>query len=204
MLEAQNLAARRGFAHLFKGLSFVLRPGEALEVTGANGAGKTTLLRMLAGLTAPAAGEIRWKGRRAPPFDPAVRADLLYAGHLPSLKEELSAEENLASLVALAGATASPAAIGDALEQVALARQRRLPARVLSQGQRRRVGIARLLLVPRMLWILDEPLTALDAAGNALLGRLLASQLDNGGIAVAATHVPLGLPGARTRALALS
>ena len=91
MLEAQNLAARRGFTQLFKGLSFRVGAGEALEVTGANGTGKTTLLRVLAGLTAPAAGEVRWKERTAPPFDPELRADLLYAGHSAALKDELTA-----------------------------------------------------------------------------------------------------------------
>lgn len=204
MLEAQNLAARRGLARLFSGLSFKVAAGEALVVTGANGTGKTTLLRMLAGLSAPAGGEIRWNGRPAAPFDPALRAALAFAGHSPSLKDELTAEENLASLVALAGDTASGEAIREALDNVALSRQRSLPARVLSQGQRRRIGLARLTLLPRPLWILDEPVTALDAAGTELLARIVAGHLAKGGLAVAATHAPLGLPAARVRALALA
>jgi heme exporter protein A len=203
MLEAQKLAARRGLAKLFAGISFRVDSGEALVVTGANGTGKTTLLRMLAGLSAPTAGEIRWNGKPAPPFDPVLRAGLAFAGHLPALKDELTAEENLASLVALAGESADGAAIRDALDNVALARQRTLPARVLSQGQRRRIGLARLSLLPRPLWILDEPVTALDAAGTELLARIVAGHLAKGGLAVAATHVPLGLPAARMRALAL-
>ena len=129
MLEAQKLAARRGFSRLFTGVSFRVDAGEALVVTGANGTGKTTLLRMLAGLTAPESGEIRWQGRRAGPLDAALRASIAFAGHLPSLKDELTAEENLASLVALEGAALSREAIGDALDNVALSRQRALPAR---------------------------------------------------------------------------
>lgn len=203
MLEAQNLAAQRGFARLFTGLSFRVDAGEALQVTGANGTGKTTLLRMLAGLSAPSAGEIRWNGRPAAPFDPVLRAALAFAGHLPALKDELTAEENLASLVALEGEPVTADVLREALDNVALSRQRTLPARVLSQGQRRRVGLARLTLLPRPLWILDEPVTALDAAGAELLARIVAGHLVNGGIAVAATHAPLGLPAARVRPLAL-
>lgn len=203
MLEAQNLAAQRGFARLFTGLSFRVDAGEALQVTGANGTGKTTLLRMLAGLSAPSAGEIRWNGRPAAPFDPVLRAALAFAGHLPALKDELTAEENLASLVALEGEPVTADVLREALDNVALSRQRTLPARVLSQGQRRRVGLARLTLLPRPLWILDEPVTALDAAGTELLARIVAGHLVNGGIAVAATHAPLGLPAARVRPLAL-
>ena len=203
MLEAQKLAARRGLAKLFAGLSFRVGAGEALVVTGANGTGKTTLLRMLAGLTAPTAGEIRWNGQPAAPFDPVLRAALAFTGHLPALKDELTAEENLASLVALEGEAVTADVLRDALDNVALSRQRTLPARVLSQGQRRRVGLARLSLLPRPLWILDEPVTALDAAGAELLARIVAGHLAKGGIAVAATHAPLGLPAARVRPLAL-
>ena len=203
MLEVQKLAARRGFSRLFAGLSFGVGPGEAMVVTGANGTGKTTLLRMLAGLSTPEAGEIRWNGRPAPPFDPALRAAVAFAGHLPALKDELTAEENLASLMALEGEVHSREAIGEALDHVALSRQRRLPARVLSQGQRRRIGLARLALTRRPLWILDEPVTALDAAGAELLARIVTGHLAQGGLAVAATHAPLGLPESRVRPLAL-
>jgi heme exporter protein A len=203
MLEAQDLAARRGFARLFSGLSLRVDRGQALVVTGANGTGKTTLLRMLAGLSMPSAGEIRWNGAVVAPFAPMLRGVLAFAGHLPALKDELTAEENLRSLLALEDVTASDEAIGSALDDVALGRQRGLPARVLSQGQRRRIGLARLALLSRPLWILDEPVTALDAAGIALLARVVAGHLAKGGLAVAATHAPLGLPESRVRNLTL-
>ena len=203
MLEAQKIAARRGFAKLYTGLSFRVGQGEALIVTGANGTGKTTLLRMLAGLSAPAAGEILWNGKPVAPFDRALRCALAFAGHLPALKDELTAEENLASLVALDGEAVGREALGEALDNVALLRQRALPARVLSQGQRRRIGLARLSLSTRALWIMDEPVAALDAAGAALLARIVGGHLAKGGVAVAATHAPLGLPETRLRSLAL-
>ncbi len=203
MLEAQKLAARRGFSKLFTGLSFRVGAGEALVVTGANGTGKTTLLRMLAGLAAPESGEVRWQGKKVGPLDATLRASIAFSGHLPSLKDELTAEENLVSLVALEGAAASRDAIGEALDRFALSRQRSLPARVLSQGQRRRIGLARLSLVSRPLWLLDEPLAALDAAGAELLARMLTGHLAKGGLVVAATHAPLGLDGSRVAALVL-
>jgi heme exporter protein A len=203
MLEAHELAARRGHARLFEGLSFKVEAGHALVVTGANGTGKTTLLRMLAGLSAPAAGEIRWNGAKVAPFDPMVRAAIAFAGHATALKDELTAEENLTALVTLAGESATSSAIRAALEAVALAAKRTLPARVLSQGQRRRIGLARLSLLNRPLWILDEPVTALDAAGIAMLAGMVADHIERGGTAIAATHVPLGLPEAHAKSISL-
>ena len=204
MLEAQKLAARRGFATLFTGLSFRVDLGEALVVSGANGTGKTTLLRIVAGLTAPASGTLRWNGEAVAPLDPEFRRALAYAGHLPALKDELTAEENLASLLLLDGEAVSGEALRDALDDVALARQRELPARVLSQGQRRRIGLARLMMLARPLWILDEPTSALDASGTEFLTRQLARHLAGGGILVAATHAPLGLPPHRVRSITLA
>jgi len=204
MLETIDLAARRGYSHLFSGLALSLEPGSALVVTGANGTGKTTLLRILAGLTAPFAGRVRWRGEDVTPFAPSVRQDLVFCGHLPALKDELTAEENLGALVALSGAKVEPAHVRHALASVALDRQASLPARVLSQGQRRRLGLARLIVTRRPLWLLDEPATALDADGIALLTRLITDHLERGGFAVAATHQALALPTARVRTLALS
>jgi heme exporter protein A len=203
MLEAHDLAARRGTARLFDGLSLAVAAGSALVVTGANGRGKTTLLRMLAGLTMPEAGEIRLDGAPVAAFSPALRAAVAFMGHAAAIKDELTARENLASLCALGGADVDDAALDAALDRVDLGSRKRLPARVLSQGQRRRVGLARLALLERRVWILDEPVTALDAAGAALLGDLVAAHLAGGGLAVASTHAPLPLPAAQVRTLSL-
>ena len=204
LLEARDLAARRGHARLFEHVGFAIATGEALVVTGRNGSGKTTLLRMLAGLTAPDDGEVRWRGARVAPHDAALRQSVAYTGHAPGLKDELTALENLVSLVTLAGVVASAEAAASALADVALERQRALPARVLSAGQRRRVGLARLKLLRRPLWLLDEPFTALDAAGIALLAKLLRDHLRDGGVAVAATHQPIDVGDMRIHALELS
>jgi heme exporter protein A len=188
MLEAQNLAARRGDAELFSGVGLSLPPGTALFVRGPNGSGKTTLLRILAGMTQAARGRVLWCGERVGPFHPALRACAIFIGHAPALKDELTAEENLASLTTLQGSLVERAAMLGALNAWSLSRQRALPARVLSQGQRRRISLARLQLVSRPLWLLDEPTTALDDAGRITLRETLAAHLATGGIAVIATH----------------
>lgn len=198
MLEAHELTARRGDLLLFQRLSLRVDAGRALLVIGRNGSGKTTLLRMLAGLTLPAEGRVTF--RRAPV---PARAHCVYAGHAPALKDELTAAENLRSLADLAGARPSDDDVASALGKVDLGTQRDLPARVLSQGQRRRIGLARLVLLPRPLWLLDEPATALDTAGLALLADLIAQRLRAGGTVVAATHQPLDLPAERTERIEL-
>ena len=203
MLEAQDVAGQRGAALLFAGLSFALQPGTVLFVTGPNGSGKTTLLRIAAGLTQPARGRLRWDGAEVEAFDPALRAATLFIGHAAALKEELTAEENLASLVALHGMRTEASALSAALSDWALSRQCKLPARVLSQGQRRRVGLARLRLVQRPLWVLDEPTTALDAAGVEALQELLGAHLERGGMALIATHRDLAAPAGKSVSLNL-
>ncbi|HEX4524352.1 MAG TPA: cytochrome c biogenesis heme-transporting ATPase CcmA [Casimicrobiaceae bacterium] len=204
MLESKQLAAQRGTATLFSGIDFKLGPGDALLVTGANGSGKTTLLRIAAGLSHAALGTLSWRGVAVAPLDPDLREAVTYIGHAPALKDELTAEENLASLATLHAGSLASDAIGAALALWSLERQRALPARALSMGQRRRIGLARLALVPRPLWILDEPAAALDTAGVALLCDLLGAHLARGGMAIVATHQDIGLSGPSVRGLSLA
>lgn len=203
MLEAQQVAAQRGPVTLFSDVNFALNSGEALVVSGANGSGKTTLLRIAAGLTRPLSGKLSWDGYPLAPFDAMLRAATLYIGHAIALKDEMTTEENLASMVKLHGVTADSGEVRDALALWTLDAQRELPVRVLSQGQRRRVGLARLRLLQRPLWILDEPTTALDAAGVGTLQDLLAAHLVQGGVAIIATHQGLALPQGAKRTLQL-
>lgn len=203
MLEADHLAGHRGATTLFQQLSFSLPAGRALVVTGDNGSGKTTLLRIIAGLTASSAGHLRFEGRTIQPFDPALRSDILFAGHAIALKDELTAEENVEQQVRLAGAPVSRDAVRKALDMLGLGGQRTLPARMLSAGQRRRVALARLRLVTRKLWVLDEPFTALDAAASAALAGSIRAHLREGGAAVVATHQALNLEPGLLQAVAL-
>jgi len=203
MFAAQDLAARRGNALLWQRLAFSIAAGNALVVRGANGSGKTTLLRILAGLTRAEQGTIDWRGQRVEPHAQALRDDLAFIGHAPALKDELTAQENLASLATLAADDATPQRIADALGAVGLAAQMTLPARVLSQGQRRRVHLAQLALTTRPLWILDEPSTALDSQGLAWLETTLSAHLVDGGIAVLATHTPLAIAADRVTEIVL-
>ena len=203
MLAARGLACQRGAQPLFQGLDFDLAPGRLLHVQGANGSGKTSLLRIVAGLLAPAAGEVHWRGRSAAADRDAYRAEIVYIGHLDALKDDFSALENLRSHCQLAGEPATEVAAGAALARLGLQGRERLPARVLSQGQRRRAALARLLLTRRRLWLLDEPASALDAPACTQLGALLRWHLRRGGMALLTTHQPLRTPSQATQHLQL-
>ena len=203
LLEARGLAAQRGHATLFSGVDFSLRGGEALVVQGPNGSGKTTLLRIVAGLSMPSAGEVRLRGDAMRAFDARLRNVVAFNGHASALKDELTAFENLDAWTSLQGSPVSRNEIAGALDSVALSRRQRLPVRVLSQGQRRRIGLARLALCDRALWILDEPLTALDAEAISMLGALLTRHLAASGICIAASHQPLPLEDSRMKRLSL-
>lgn len=192
-VEARALACSRGTATLFRDVAFSVSPGEWVAVRGPNGSGKTTLLRCVAGLTRCDHGEILWNGESIRREAARFRANLLFSGHLPGIKDDLSAEENLQGALALRGAPASPGACRAALVEVGLEKRRSLPARRLSAGQRRRIGLARLILDPAPFWALDEPLTALDDEGQQLFGRLLERHLARGGLALIATHHDLTL-----------
>ena len=175
-LEGSSLACSRGPVTLFRDVSFRVDRGEWIAVRGPNGSGKTTLLRCVAGLTRLDAGSVKREG------------NLAYGGHLAGIKDDLTAEENLRGTLALAGSPVSASQAHAALEEVGLLRRRLLPARRLSAGQRRRIGLARLMLDSAPIWILDEPLTALDDDGQALFARTLSRHLERGGLALVATH----------------
>jgi heme exporter protein A len=196
LLIGQGLAAIRGERAVFAGLDFALAPGGALLLTGANGAGKSTLLRLVAGLIPPAEGALLWGGEDALADRAAHAARLRYCGHAEALKPSLSVAENLGFWASLWGGDARAALAALALEPLA-----DLPARVLSSGQRRRLSLARLLLGSPALWLLDEPTVGLDAASVERLGGLLAAHRARGGLVMAATHLPLPLPGAESLAL---
>ncbi len=204
MLEAQQLSAQRGSLTLFANVDFALAAGEALIVTGANGSGKTTLLRIAAGLSHASHGALTWRGNAVAPFDAGLRASVLYIGHAAALKDEFTAEENLLAVASLHGISPDRSTVREALAAWSLDRQRDLPARVLSQGQRRRIGLSRLHLARRPLWVLDEPATALDAAGVSALQSLIGSHLSKGGIAIIATHQDLAFQAERKHTLRLS
>jgi heme exporter protein A len=187
LLEVINLACARGDRNLFEGLNFALRPGELLHILGANGSGKTTLLRTLCGLTRPADGVIRWQGSTIRELGDDYRAELAYVGHTNALQGELTPAENLRAAAGL-GAAASEHDIERALERFNLSALRSFPAKVLSQGQKRRLGLARLALLGRRLWILDEPFAALDTHSIALVTELLAGHLARDGLVALTSH----------------
>ena len=195
MLEARELACLRGERAVFAGVSFRLPPGGALLLTGANGAGKSSLLRLLAGLLRPAAGAVLWGGGDALADRAEHARRLRYLSPQDALKPALTARESLAFAARLHGGDGGDA--DAALGALALLPLADLPVRLLSTGQRRRLALARLALAPAApLWLLDEPTLGLDAAAVSRLGDLLARHRGRGGAVVAATHLPLPLPGA--------
>lgn len=204
MLEVSDLECRRGDRTLFTGLSFDLGPGTLLHVRGRNGSGKTTLLRALCGLLTPEAGEIRWRGESTRRLGEDFHRDLLYFGHLNGIKHDLTGIENLRIAVLLDGDPLDEAALLDALEQMGLAGIEDLPTKVLSQGQKKRVALSRLLLSGAPLWILDEPFTALDADAVDLLQMLIARHVADDGMVILTTHQEVALTSGQIRRLHLA
>ena len=191
-LEANALECVRGGRTLFQNLSFALGAGELLEVTGPNGSGKTSLLRMLCGLLAPEAGQILWRGKKIKALKEEYLKELAYLGHVGGVKAELSAAENLRIHYGLMeGRRPGDEKVGSALERMGLEGRAAQPAKTLSQGQQRRLALARLLISGRALWVLDEPLTALDGTGVRLVHSVIEEHLKGGGLAVLTTHQPL-------------
>jgi heme exporter protein A len=193
-LRASSIAIERGGRRLFARLSFEVAAGQALVVTGPNGAGKSSLLRAIAGLLALAEGEIALEGGAR---EASVGEQAHYFGHLDALKGALTAAENLGFWAAiLRGGMPGALSVAAALDRVGLLHVADLPAHALSAGQKRRVALARLVAAPRPLWLLDEPLSALDAGAQSRLGEIMRDHLKSGGLIAAATHAPLGLEGA--------
>jgi len=194
MLEAAELECERGARMLFRGVSFVLLAGELLRVAGANGSGKTSLLRILCGLAWPSAGEVRWKGQPIDGLREDYARELVYIGHAPAVKDDLTPRENLEISCRLAGQSTGMEALAAALERLGVPE---LPVRKLSQGQRRRAALARLLVSETPLWLLDEPFAALDAEGISILNGLMGKQVDRGGAVVYTTHQDAGVRNTR-------
>lgn len=185
-LQAIELECIRGDRLLFRDLSFTLQAGEAGLVEGPNGSGKTTLLRTMCGLMRAESGDIHWSGRSIDADRLAFQDQLHYLGHITGIKEELSARENLRAHTALRGG--SHTALDVALARVGLEPLAEVAARSFSAGQRRRLALARMLCTPAALWILDEPFTALDRAGVALVQELIEEHCNGGGIALLSSH----------------
>ncbi len=194
-IEAENLACERGGRIVFRALQFSLSRGSALSLEGANGAGKTSALRIVAGLLNPSVGEISFRVSNKEISDGEERGRFVaWLGHLDGIKNQLTVVENARFFAALYPSTSD---VGKTLEQVGLARALNLPAQYLSAGQRRRLALARLVLSNRSLWLLDEPLAALDAAGKILIAELINEHCVAGGMVLAATHDPLGIDATR-------
>jgi len=205
MLAITQLECVRGERRLFTGLDFEAAPHTLLEVRGPNGSGKTSLLRNLCGLLPPAAGTIRWCGNDIHAFADDYRSHFAYLGHLSGVKDELTAVENLRFAARASGLPAEPDAIDAALGKLGVHEFRHLPCKALSQGQRRRVALARLCLsAERALWILDEPFTALDTAALAVVRQLVEAHLERGGIVVLTTHQEVAIAARATQRVELA
>lgn len=218
-LRAEDLNVNRGGRPILQGLSFSLHAGEALLLTGPNGAGKTTLIRTIAGFLRPASGKLAFSSG---PVPLEISEQCHYVGHQNAVKASLTVAENLAfwarfispppadhawagpapsgqtdasaaAVVDPAGAAGPAQSVAQALQRFNLAGLSHIPAGYLSAGQKRRLGLARLLVVPRPLWLLDEPTVSLDKASQQILAEAVNEHVSAGGMAVAATHLPLGL-----------
>lgn len=192
-LHADNLTVERGTRTVISALSFTAKAGEALLLVGPNGAGKTTLIRTLAGFITPAAGTISLNAEFT---DQDVAEACHYVGHLTGIKANLTAEQNLVFWAEYLGARESTPIedrVHDALSHFGLSQLADYSAGLLSAGQKRRLGLARLSVAHRPIWLLDEPTVSLDAASTDLLAKLIRKHLANNGLVIAATHLPLGL-----------
>jgi heme exporter protein A len=204
MLEAINLGCVRGDRRLFRDVNFSLEEGAFIQLTGPNGSGKTSLLRILCGLLSPAEGEIRWGGANIHSLGEEYFTALTYLGHRNALKDELSALENLMISSGISGVEINETRARSVFAELGLGGRERLPARLLSEGQKRRVALARLVVCNTKLWLLDEVLSSLDKKAISLVGSLIEQHLENGGMAIVATHQELDLPNTSIQRLELA
>ncbi len=195
LLSVIDLECIRGDNLLFSGLNFSLCAGQLMQVEGANGSGKTSLLRILACLSRASEGKVLWEGEDIHKQKSIYFSQLAYLGHTLGVKSDLSPLENLKIALALAGFPVEEDAVFRALEQTGLAGKEDVPARSLSAGQKQRVALARLLVCPVKLWIMDEPFTALDVSGISLVRELLEGHLQHGGMAVLTSHQTVDVRG---------
>lgn len=202
-LQIEQLSCVRGDRVLFRDLSFTLEPGELLHLKGRNGSGKTTLLRALAGLLLPESGEIRWAGQNIRRLREEYSRHLLYLGHLNGIKGDLTAAENLRIAATLDGYHLSEERAWAVLGEIGLKGHEDLPSKHLSQGQKRRVALARLLANEARVWILDEPFTALDVNAVQLLQDVIHRHVTNGGMTIITTHQEVAMLSEHTRTIQL-
>ena len=193
-LHLQNLACMRGGKTLFTDLSVVLEPGHLLRITGSNGAGKSSLLRMLCGLLTPSMGSIQWGASSIDADRDFFHTQLIYLGHTPALKGDLSAEENIMAAGSLSGDAITSSMARAALVSSGLGHLASRLARTFSQGQKQRVALARLQLAKdKPLWLLDEPFNALDQDANEALQVLIQGHLTRGGMVALSSHQAVAL-----------
>jgi heme exporter protein A len=202
LLKGDGLACVRGERLVFEDLSFAVAQGEALVLRGPNGSGKTSFLRLIAGLLRCDAGDLTWQGRDVSDDPEAWRSDVCFVGHLDGIKPLFTVSENIAFWACIAGA--GNLRVGEGLDRFGLAPLSDVPARFLSAGQRRRVGLARLVAAPAPVWLLDEPTVSLDAESVATLAEVMKEHRAAGGLVIAATHAELDLADAKTLAFGKS
>ena len=202
-LQIDALSCVRGDRVLIRDLSFTVGDGELLHLKGRNGSGKTTLLRALAGLLLPESGEILWYGKNIRSLREEYARHLLYLGHLNGIKGDLTAVENLRIAATLDGFGLSESRAWEVLGEIGLKGHEDLPSKHLSQGQKRRVALARLLANDARVWILDEPFTALDVAAVQLLQDVIRRHVENGGMTIITTHQEVAMIGEHTRTITL-
>jgi len=202
-LEVKNLQCIRGDRELFVDLSFRLESNQLLMLEGANGSGKTTLIRSLCGLYLQEQGEILWNDTSIRKLDEDYRKELLYLGHLNAIKADLTVLENLQINARLSGYKATNEELMQALDTIGLFAFEDFPTRQLSQGQKRRVALARLLVNKAKLWVLDEPFVALDIAAVELLQKIIAKHVQDGGMVILTTHQEVPLTSGKIQRLRL-